>query len=261
MRGWIRAVGTMVLVAGTMTSATVVDAGDVPPPPLGQLSIDLRVIGPAATEIDDWDPEVFVEGSNEFLVLCNQAGDFDQPLSAGRLYSCPVDTVTTMTLGFPTPPEPYQLEWSCNTEQFPNEAFDDPAATFTIDGDAVSSVSCEITMSTGMVFVDKEFPADALAEGTPGPDPDGGAEHGDFTFEVYDITEGGVSGAGDLVGTGTDDDPDQCASFADADAGTCLVLLVPPGDYVLGEQPLPGYLPAPTARTSEHPAPSGTASR
>jgi LPXTG-motif cell wall-anchored protein len=240
MRKWQRVAGAAALLAGTAVTSGTVEAGDIPDPDIGAVTISVLVYGFEADNIDDWRPELFVDGTDEAFVLCGPSVDeFDEALHAGRLYECPVTEETTFTLGFPTPPENYQVEFECRDDLFIDEAFDDPGATFTIDGSTTVNVLCDVVMWTNMVFVDKLFPyqdegGEGPSEAPVTPDPDGGAEHGDFTIELYD-------GDGELVGAGSDDDGTICDAFEDAAAGVCLGFEVPPGFYGLGEITVPGY--------------------
>lgn len=236
MRTWKRIVGAGALLTGVVAmSAGTIDAGQ-PLQPIGTLTIDVEIYGPAADDIDtSWLPEVFVGGTDEYLVHCNAVDGADDALWAGRLHECDFFQTTTFTLGFPTAPSPYSVDFTCEDQSvILNEAFTDPSATYTIDG-LVNDVSCSIVMSTGMIFVDKLFPSEMDGPAIVGPDPDGGANRDDFTIEAY--TSGGT-----LVTSGVDDSDDGCGGFGDVAAGNCLMFLVAPGDYVLGETSVPGYL-------------------
>jgi hypothetical protein len=238
MRTWQRLIGSALLLTAMTVGAGSAGAGPEPPDPIGAVTVEVMVYGPAFDDIDtQWIPELFVDGADEFDAACPGPPGMsmaDGPLFAGRLHECPVYEETTFTLGFPTPPEPYEVTWSCTTgTPIEREAFTDPSATFTIS-EATPSMWCNVTMSTGMVFVDKLFEADKDAVGIPGPDPVGGADRGDFTLEVYEA-------GGPLVASGADTSGERCDGFGSVVDGDCLTLLVPPGEYELGEIPAPGY--------------------
>ena len=192
----------------------------------GEALLDVTYFMPAAvgqSAADALEPELFLSGSDisDTASRCTESDtatpefgsltrDLNCNLEPGREHVIGVDML---------PPDHYVAFVSCRPVTL-DEAIDLPDATLTLD---------PFTITECDVFIEP-FPTVYIDKVTTG---DGPLDSTDFTLEIYDD-------AGTLVdGTLVDPSTDTCALF-DLDDTTCASIVLPPGDYTLGEV-LPDY--------------------
>jgi hypothetical protein len=220
-----RSVSALAFVVAALIATTVsvgtVDAGAGPV--TRDVTIRVLVGGSQAAEVTSYLPTITPNGGGGVIEpACVSLVTLDGGFAEELQLTCPVLVGDTYTVEIMTPPAPFSIETRCSD-----------AGGGLVEGNQLvvgpdgPEPGCFVLVVAPTVFLDKR-----VVGVEPGP-----LDNSDFVLEVYPAAGGAP------VATASDPGVDECADADDVGVD-CAFVELPLGDYVLGEEPEYGYLPA-----------------